>query len=109
MQEYSQPQPHLRMDDPHTVYSQSRDPNGIIMVESNPHGAYKQQQVESAAASNGKKKNKKKNKNKVGGDDASSKSNQMQSMGGNAGSERMVRKIFLIDDFKEFLLKYSHR
>lgn len=87
MQDYSgQPQ---RMDDQHTIYSQGRDPNGIIMVESNPHSAYKQQ-VESVAASNGKKKNKKKNKNKVGGDDASSKSNQMQSMGGNAGNERMV-------------------
>lgn len=84
MQEYSQ---HQRIDDQNMVYSQSRDPNGIIMVESNPHSAYKQQ-VESAAVSNGKKKNKKKNKNKIGGDDAA---NQMQSMGGNTGGERMVR------------------
>lgn len=90
MQEYTQQ--HHRMDDQQMIYSQGRDPNGIIMVESNPHSAYKQQQqVESA--SNGKKKNKKKNKNKVSGDDASSKTNQMQSMGGGTG-ERMVR-IFL--------------
>lgn len=77
------------------VYTQGRDPNGIIMVESNPHGAYKQQQQqqvqpESAATSNGKKKKNKKNKNKIG-DDASNKSNQMQTMGGNvSGGDRMV-------------------
>lgn len=95
MQDYNQQ--HHRMDEHNIIYSQGRDPNGIIMVESNPRSAYKQQQAESAATtSNGKKKNKKKNKNKIGGgDDASSKSNQMQSMGGSAGGgERMVCKIF---------------
>jgi hypothetical protein len=94
MQEYGTQQ--HRVEDHNMVYSQGRDPNGIIMVESNPHGAYKQQQQqmqsENAAAttSNGKKKKNKKNKNKIG-DDASNKSNQMQSMGGNAsGGDRMV-------------------
>jgi hypothetical protein len=99
MQDYSQQHNNNRMDDHQMIYSQGRDPNGIIMVESNPHSAYKQQ-VESAtaAASNGKKKNKKKNKNKIGGDDASSKSNQMQAVGGMSG-ERMVR-IFMIRNSK---------
>lgn len=95
MQEYGSQQ--HRMDDHNMVYSQGRDPNGIIMVESNPHASYNQQQQqlqqqESAAAttSNGKKKKNKKNKNKIG-DDASNKSNQMQSMGGHAsGGDRMV-------------------
>ena len=96
MQDYTQQpqqqqhQQQSRMDE-NLVFSQGRDPNGMIMVESNPHGAYKQQQqqVESAAAtSNGKKKNKKKNKNK-NGDDASNKSNLTQTMGG-SGTDRMV-------------------
>lgn len=100
MQDYTQQsaqhqQQQNRMDND-MVFSQGRDPNGIIMVESNPHGAYKQQQQvqqsESAATSNGKKKNKKKNKNK-NGDDASNKSNLTQTMGGsgtNSGGDRMV-------------------
>jgi hypothetical protein len=92
MQEYGSQQ--YRVDDHNMVYSQGRDPNGIIMVESNPHGAYKQQQqqqqvqpenVAASTTSNGKKKKNKKNKNKIG-DDASNKSNQMQTMGG----DRMV-------------------
>lgn len=96
MQEYNTQQ-HVRMDDHQMVYSQGRDPNGIIMVESNPHSAYKQQQQQQQeSASNGKKKNKKKNKNKVSGDDASSKTNQMQSMGGGTG-ERMVRIFTIIN------------
>lgn len=102
MQDYTQQPPQhqhqqSRMDE-NMVFSQGRDPNGMIMVESNPHGAYKQQQQqqvqqsESAATSNGKKKNKKKNKNK-NGDDASNKTNLTQTMGGsgtNAGGDRMV-------------------
>lgn len=101
MQEYGNQQ--YRGEDHNMVYSQGRDPNGIIMVESNPHGAYKQQQqqqqqlqTENAASTttNGKKKKNKKNKNKIG-DDASNKSNQMQTMGGSG--DRMV----------SFLKKYS--
>jgi hypothetical protein len=68
--------------DEHMIYSQSsRDPNGIIMVESNPHEAQKQQQqqlvqrVQTNENSTGKKKNKKK-KNKSDSNDMAGRTSE---------------------------------
>jgi hypothetical protein len=92
MQDYGQQSSRTGMDD-HMVYSQGRDPNGIIMVESNPHAAAAQKQQHqmqhqqpNEMNSNAKKKNKKKKSKGDGNDGSSNKLNQQQSNGG----ERMV-------------------
>jgi hypothetical protein len=95
MQDYGQQSSRTGIDD-HTVYSQGRDPNGIIMVESNPHAAAAQKQNHQVqhhhhhqpneTNSNAKKKNKKKKSKGDGNDGSSNKLNQQQSN----GPERMV-------------------
>lgn len=96
MQEYGQQSSRIGGIDDHMVYSQGRDPNGIIMVESNPHAAVtqkhhqmqqqQQHQQSNEMNSNAKKKNKKKKSKGDGNDGSSNKLNQQQSNGG----ERMV-------------------
>ncbi|KAL7017085.1 hypothetical protein ACKWTF_010242 [Chironomus riparius] len=94
MQDYGQQSSRTGLDDHNMVYSQGRDPNGIIMVESNPHAAAQKQQQQmqhhqqqpNEMNSNPKKKNKKKKSKGDGNDGSSNKLKQQQSNGG----ERMV-------------------
>lgn len=86
MQDYSQ-QP--RMDEQHMMFAQGRDPNGIIMVESNPHATQKQQQQQQQPTENSNsKKNKKKKKSKGDGNDAVNASNKLNQQSN--GRDRMV-------------------